>query len=128
MTGARPAAGGCRAATGPAHAADDVVEGHSVDEEISIADNPAERRYEAHLGERLAGFAEYRAMPGRIVFIHTEVLPEFEGRGVGSRLAAGALDDVRARGLGMTPKCPFIAAYVRRHPQYADLIREAPAR
>ena len=99
-----------------------------MDEEIRIADNPAERRYEAHLGERLAGFAEYRAMPGRIVFIHTEVLPEFEGRGVGSRLAAGALDDVRARGLGMTPKCPFIAAYVRRHPQYADLIREAPAR
>jgi len=99
-----------------------------VDEEIRIADNPAERRYEAHVGDRLAGFAEYRAMPGRIVFIHTEVLPEFEGRGVGSRLAAGALDDVRARGLGMTPKCPFIAAYVRRHPQYADLVREAPAR
>ncbi len=99
-----------------------------MDEEIRIADNPAERRYEAHVGDRLAGFAEYRAMPGGIVFIHTEVLPEFEGRGVGSRLAAGALDDVRARGLGMTPKCPFIAAYVRRHPQYADLVRAAPAR
>jgi uncharacterized protein len=104
------------------------MEGHSMDEEIRIADNPAERRYEAHVGDRLAGFAEYRAVPGRIVFIHTEVLPEFEGHGVGSRLAAGALDDVRARGLGMTPKCPFIAAYVRRHPQYADLIRESPAR
>jgi uncharacterized protein len=108
--------------------ADQTVEGQSVDEEIRIADNPAERRYEAHVGDRLAGFAEYRAVPGRVVFVHTQVLPEFEGRGVGSRLAAGALDDVRARGLGMTPKCPFIAAYVRRHPQYADLVREAPAR
>jgi uncharacterized protein len=104
------------------------MEEQRMDEEIRIADNPAERRYEAHMGDRLAGFAEYRAVPGRIVFIHTEVLPEFEGRGVGSRLAAGALDDVRARGLGMTPKCPFIAAYVRRHPQYADLVREVPAR
>lgn len=96
-----------------------------VDEQVRIVDRPEARRYEALVDDRLAGFAEYRELPGRIVFIHTEVAAEFEGRGVGGRLAAGALDDVRARGLGVTAKCPFIAAYIRRHPEYADLLREA---
>ena len=96
-----------------------------MDEQVRIVDRPEARRYEALVGDRLAGFAEYRALPGRIVFTHTEIDAEFEGRGVGGRLAAGALDDVRARGLGVTAKCPFIAAYIRRHPDYADLLREA---
>ena len=96
-----------------------------MDQQVRIVDNPGARRYEALVGDGLAGFAEYRALPGRIVFIHTEVTAEFEGRGVGGRLAAGALDDVRARGLDVTAKCPFIAAYIRRHPEYADLLREA---
>jgi predicted GNAT family acetyltransferase len=93
-----------------------------------IVDNPAERRYEAWLGERLAGFAEYRLAGQRIIFFHTEIDPAFEGRGVGSRLAADALDDVRRRGLRLTPKCPFIAAFVKRHPDYADLVDDPAAR
>jgi predicted GNAT family acetyltransferase len=96
-----------------------------VDEQVRIVDRPAAQRYEALVDDSVAGFAEYRALPDRIVFIHTKVAAEFEGRGVGSRLAAGALDDARARGLGVTAKCPFIAAYIRRHPEYADLLREA---
>ena len=96
-----------------------------MDEQVRIVDRPEARRYEALVDDRLAGYAEYQKLPGRIVFIHTEVAAEFEGRGVGSRLAAGALDDVRARGLGVTAKCPFIAAYIRRHPEYADLLHEA---
>ena len=56
------------------------------------------------------------------MFVHTEVLPAFEGKGVGSRLATWALDDVRARGLKLTPQCPFIAAFIKRHPAYADLV------
>jgi predicted GNAT family acetyltransferase len=98
-----------------------------VAEEIRIADNRAAGRYEAQVGDRLAGFAEYEALPGHVVFTHTKVLPEFEGRGVGARLASSALEDVRARGLTMTPQCPFIAAYVARHPAYADLIGDPPA-
>ncbi len=91
-----------------------------------IVDNPAAQRFEALLGDVVAGFAEYRLRPGRIVFTHTEVDPAFEGKGVGSHLAAGALDDVRARGLSVTPACPFIASYIRRHTEYADLV--APPR
>jgi predicted GNAT family acetyltransferase len=93
-----------------------------VEQEPRVVDNPAERRYEATLGDRLAGIVTYRLRPGQIVFLHTEVLPAFEGRGIGSRLAAGVLDDARARGLSVVPRCPFIAAYVRRHPDYASLV------
>lgn len=56
---------------------------------------------------------------------HTEVDPAFEGQGVGSQLAKAALDDVRARGLELVPRCPFIAAYIRRHSEdYLDLVAE----
>lgn len=89
---------------------------------IIVTDNPDAGRYEAHIGERIAGFAEYRRIRDRVVFTHTETLDEFAGRGVGTHLAAGALDDVRARGLRATPHCPFIRRYIERHPQYADLV------
>ena len=92
------------------------------EDELRVVDNPEERRYEALIGDRLAGMAEYRMAGNRVIFTHTETDPAFAGQGVASRLARGALDDVRARGLVMTPKCPFIAAYVERHPAYQDLV------
>jgi uncharacterized protein len=88
---------------------------------VAIVDEPGEQRYIARLGERVVGFAEYRKVQGRLILFHTEVDPSVEGRGVGSRLASGVLEDIRSRGLKVTIKCPFIAAYVARHPQYADL-------
>jgi predicted GNAT family acetyltransferase len=93
-------------------------------EAVRISDNPEERRYEAWLGDRLAGKAEYRIAGERVIFFHTEIDPAFEGHGVGSRLAREALDDVRARGLRVTPKCPFIAAWIARHPAYQDLVAD----
>jgi uncharacterized protein len=90
--------------------------------EIRVVDHPSAGRYEAFLDGRLAGVAEYRLAPGVITFVHTEVDPAFEGRGVGGRLATWALDDVRGRGLAVRPRCPFIAAFIRRHPEYADLV------
>ncbi len=89
---------------------------------IEVRDNPAEHRYEAWLDGALAGFSEYEPRDGWLVFTHTEVDPAFGGKGVGTRLAAGALDDVRARGLRATPQCPFIAAYIKSHPAYGDLV------
>ena len=91
--------------------------------EVVVLDVPAANRYEARIDGELAGTAVYRLRPGHITFVHTEVDGAFEGHGVGSRLAATALDDARARGLAVTPRCPFIAAYIRRHPEYADLVR-----
>jgi predicted GNAT family acetyltransferase len=54
--------------------------------------------------------------------VHTEVDPEFEGSGLGGKLVAGALDDVRAQGRRVQPLCPFVAKYIARHPEYADLV------
>jgi hypothetical protein len=90
--------------------------------EATVADNPAKHRFEISVGDTVAGFAAYRLEPGRVVFTHTEVDPAFEGQGLGSKLAAGALDSVREKGLAIVPLCPFIAAYVRRHPEYQDLV------
>lgn len=95
---------------------------NDAEDSLRVVDNPDERRYEAHLGDRLAGVAEYRRAGDRVIFTHTETDPEMAGRGIAGALARGALDDVRARGLVMTPKCPFIAAYVARHPSYQDLV------
>jgi predicted GNAT family acetyltransferase len=93
---------------------------------LRVVDNPGEGRYEARIGDELAGFAAYERHGDVLVFTHTRVEPAFEGEGVGGRLAAGALDDVRARGLAIVPRCPFIAEYVRRHPGYADLVASEP--
>ena len=90
--------------------------------ELLVEDNQQERRYEARLGSEVAGFIAYRLEAGRITLIHTEVYPEFEGRGIASRLAAGALDDIRRRGLAVVPVCNFVRGYLERHPEYADLV------
>lgn len=89
--------------------------------EVHVTDAPERSRYEAHLDGGLAGWAEYTTTPEMLVMTHTEVLPAHEGRGVGSALARYALDDVRSRGLRVLAVCPFVLAWIRRHPGYGDL-------
>ena len=91
-------------------------------EQAEVADAPQASRYELRLGGRLIGLAAYRLRNGRIAFTHTEVDAGSEGRGFGSLLAAGALDDARRKGLTVVPLCPFIAHYVQSHPEYQDLV------
>ena len=93
-------------------------------DDLSFADNPAHHRFELHKGGELAVFADYRLVPGAVKFIHTEVRAQFEGQGLGSKLAKAALDEVRRRGLKAIPQCPFIAGYIRKHPQYLELVDE----
>lgn len=90
--------------------------------ETRVVNNAGAGKYEITLDGKPAGFAEYRLKDSRVVFTHTEVDSAFEGHGVGSTLARYALDDVRERGLRAVPLCPFIAAYIERHPQYQDLV------
>ena len=87
-----------------------------------MEDNPAKHRYEARAGERVLGFVLYREEPGRITLVHTEVESELEHRGVGSQLVAGTLEDIRSRGLTVVPICPFVRAFIRRHPEYAEVV------
>ena len=90
--------------------------------EIEVADNPAERRYEARADGELAGFIRYEERPDAIDLVHTEVSDEFEGEGIGSELVRRTLDDIRARGLVLIPTCPFVKAYIERHAEYQDLV------
>ena len=89
---------------------------------MTVRDNPEEQRYEAIVDGELAGSIRYRELDDALLLVHTEVEEGFEGQGVGSRLIAAALDDIRARGLRMRPFCPFVKAYLERHPEYDDLI------
>jgi predicted GNAT family acetyltransferase len=90
----------------------------------SITNEAARSRYEVHLDGKLAGFAEYRLSGAATVFTHTEIDPAFEGHGLGSALARGALDDVRRSGRRAVPLCPFIKRYIERHPEYQDLVSD----
>jgi predicted GNAT family acetyltransferase len=85
-----------------------------------VADAPDRNRYEATVDGEPAGVVEYRDRRDQRILLHTNVT--LEGRGVGGALARSALDDIRARGMRALPKCPFFAAWIRRHPDYADLV------
>jgi predicted GNAT family acetyltransferase len=97
-------------------------------DEARVVDNPESRRYELWLGEALAGVIVYRPRPDALALVHTEIDPAYEGQGLGAKLVAAALDDVRRRGLKIVPLCPFVRSYLERHPEDADLVAPRPAR
>jgi len=86
-----------------------------------VTRNDARTRYELSVDGQLA-VSEYNRLANAVMFTHTEVPQALEGQGIGSALARGALDDVRAQGLQVIPLCPFVAAFIRRHPEYLDLV------
>jgi predicted GNAT family acetyltransferase len=88
---------------------------------MEIIDDRAHSRYETTVPGGLA-FVSYDLKPDRIVFTHTEVPEAAEGHGLGGKLVRFALDDARARGLKVVPLCPFVAAFIARHPAYKDLV------
>ena len=87
---------------------------------VTIHDLPGEHRYEAHRGGVVAGVLDYRRGAARILLRHTEVDPAFEGQGVGARLAERAIVDAHAAGLTIMVTCPYIRAWLERHPEHAD--------
>lgn len=91
--------------------------------EIDVADHPEAARYEIAVDGARAGFVTYRLSDGVITFLHAEVDPSRERRGLGSQLVRGALDDARARGLSVRPVCPFVQWFMATHrDEYADLV------
>jgi len=91
--------------------------------DVEVTKNEDEKRYEARVDGELAGSAYYDAADDLIVFTHTEVDDAYEGKGVGSALAKGALDDVRADGSRkVVARCSFIKSWIERHPDYQDLL------
>lgn len=90
--------------------------------EINLRNDPARHQYELLDGGKRIGKAVYQEVGGAVMLTHTEVDESYEGEGLGSRLIKYALEDVRSQGKLVIPLCPFVAAYVRRHPEYLDLI------
>ena len=96
---------------------------------MQVIDAPGRNRYEAVREGEVVGFAAYQKTDALIVFTHTEVDPSLEGQGVGGTLVQEALDHVRGLGLRVLPICPFVQAWMVRHPEYADLdYRQPPSR
>ncbi|WP_433533461.1 GNAT family N-acetyltransferase [Micromonospora sp. CA-263727] len=87
-----------------------------------VEENPAKHRFEILVDNALAGFTAYLPRGEVLVFTHTEVDSAFQNMGVGSALMRGTLDQVRAQGGRVVPQCPFMAAFIERHPDYAGLV------
>jgi predicted GNAT family acetyltransferase len=89
---------------------------------LRIEDDREQSRFEVFVDEVRAGFTDYHSQPGLITLLDTEIDPAFEGRGIGTRFVAGVLDEIRARDARVLPICPFVRAFLQRHPEYADLV------
>lgn len=87
----------------------------------AVRDNKTLHRFEIE-ADGITAFLKYRRADGIVTFIHEEVPKAAEGHGIGSALAKGALDLVRAAGEKLIAACPFIANYIRKHPEYRDLL------
>jgi len=90
-------------------------------ESLPVRNNAEKKRYEIQLGDRLA-MIQYRLNNNRITFVHTEVPPALEGQGIASKMTKFALDEARDRGYAVRPLCPFVAGYIKRHPEYQSLV------
>ena len=104
---------------------------------IEVIHNAAAERYEIHVDGEFAGLTEAHPLDDRppldgssvpaggaptVLFPHTIIEPAFEGQGLASKLVAGALDDIRARGLRVHVTCPYILGWLPKHPEYHDLL------
>lgn len=94
-------------------------------EELVITDNSELGIYEAAIGGRTAAGLVYSKVGSRVILLATSVFPEFRGKGVAARLIGGVLDELRMQGKTATVTCPFAAAFVNAHPEYADVLDPA---
>jgi uncharacterized protein len=86
-----------------------------------VRNNTALSRFELDVDGGMA-FADYDAAPGHITITYAEVPTELRGRGIGSTLVRGALELVRAQGVKVASRCPFVSAYLGKHPEFNDLL------
>jgi predicted GNAT family acetyltransferase len=90
-----------------------------------VRDNRERFRYELLVDGEVAAFVNYTMRGGRLLLVHTEVDTTRRGQGLASALIKGALDDIRVRGIPMLPVCSFVDRFIKRHPEYDDLVDHA---
>ncbi|MEM6722712.1 MAG: GNAT family N-acetyltransferase [Bacteroidota bacterium] len=86
-----------------------------------LIDNTAAKQYEFHIGDQIARI-EYIKAADRIFLTHTEVPQSLEGQGIGSAIIKAALEEVKANNWTLIPMCPFVAMYIKKHPEWKDLV------
>lgn len=91
------------------------------DMELTIQNNTAKHQFETVVDGHTALIA-YTLFPGGIAYVHTEVPPELEGKGIAGQLAKYVLEYARENHLKVKPYCPYVNAYMKRHPEYNDLL------
>jgi len=89
--------------------------------EIDVINNQDARRFEVRIDDYFA-LIDYIPAGSNIVYSHTEVPKVFEGQGIAGKLARTALDYARDNNLKVIPLCPFVAGYIRKHPEYQPLV------
>ena len=92
---------------------------------MTVEDVPERARYELREGGELRGWLDYLPAGRSVILAHTEVLEGGEGRGLGSQLVRAVLEDLRGREVTAIPTCPFAAAFISRHPEYADVVDDS---
>jgi predicted GNAT family acetyltransferase len=90
--------------------------------EVWVRDATARHRFEVLVGGQVAGFSAYRMEGDAVAITHTEVFAAYAGKGLGSRLARDVLSQLRGRGVAVLPYCPFLRAYLGKHPEQQDLV------
>jgi len=89
--------------------------------DYKLIDNTEGKQYEYHIDGALAKI-EYIKAKDKIYLTHTEVPKELEGKGVASSLVKQVLEDIETKELTPIPMCPFVAAYIKRHPEWKKLV------
>jgi len=89
--------------------------------ELHLINNSQQKRYEFHIQDQIA-YAEYILAGERIVLTHTEIPVALEGQGIGSALVKAALEDIQQKNLILVPLCPFVAGYIKKHPEWKELV------
>jgi uncharacterized protein len=98
-------------------------ESEPTDLQLTVVDNEAAHRFEIYSAGQLAAFTRYRREePATFAFTHTATIPAYAGHGVGTALVAEVMVRMRAGGFSVLPYCPFVNAYLRKHPEDADLV------
>ena len=92
---------------------------------VTVSDRPEAKRFVAHADGELVGYIEYIPLPGKIIATHTEVLEQYQGQGMGSEIIAGMVAQLRADGRLLQPLCPYVTAWLRRHPNESDVVDPA---
>ena len=93
--------------------------------DVAVRDAPDAKRFEGHVDGEIVGVIDYIPLPGKIIATHTEVFGDQEGRGIGSALVRGMIDILRNDGRRLQPLCPYVTAFLQRHPEYGDVVDQS---